>query len=45
MPCLGKCGFLNAAVYGLFAIGWSSFGVIILLFGLGKKVAKTASLF
>ena len=47
MACLvsGDVGLLNAAVYGLYAIGWSSCVVFILLFVLGKKVAKTASLF
>jgi len=39
MACLvsGGAGFLNATIYGLFAIGWISCDVIILLFGLGKK--------
>jgi len=39
MACLvsGGVGLFNAAAYGLFAIGWSSCVVVILLFGLGKK--------
>ena len=39
MACFvsGGVGLLNTAVYGLFAIGWSSCIFFILLFGLGKK--------